>query len=120
MKPIIALALGAAALAGAAQAQDLKVREGYSRDGAVVVSKAQVPYADLDISTDDGARRLLERIERAADAVCGIPAAAPSAPLDAQALACRHDAIRGAAARVRTPALEAAVREARPGRLAAN
>jgi UrcA family protein len=121
MTRIIALSLGMAALASAAQAQDLRVREGYSRDGGVVVSKVEVPYADLDLSTQDGARRLLARIERAAEAACGAsPEASQAGPSSAQVSDCRRDAIRGAASRLRSPTLEAAIREARPARLATN
>ncbi|WP_372782755.1 UrcA family protein [Phenylobacterium sp.] len=109
MNPIVLLAAGLclAASAQAAAAQSLVLRQGYSPDSSQVVTSANVPYADIDLASSAGARALLERIEAAADAVCGGEANMASAYEKAGYRACRGTAISGAVARVRSPALAA-------------
>ena len=71
-RKILALsALSLAALALPAAAQSHAVRPGFSFDPTKVVSYTSVPYADLDLTSEAGARTMLERIQAAADAVCG-------------------------------------------------
>jgi len=90
------LALGSlAAAAGIAQAAD-----------PVEVPSAHVSYADLDLSTDAGARTLYRRIQSAADKVC------PNVDLrdltrSAAASICRRDAIDRAVRVVGSPRLAA-------------
>jgi UrcA family protein len=71
-----------------------------------------VKYADLDVDTVDGATRLLQRIEAAADRVC--------APLDHGDLAsrrsrdaCERKLTSNAVARVDSPALASVYQSAR-------
>ena len=111
--PALSLAF-AAALAGAANAQDLTVRPGVSRDAAVQVRWTSVPYRDLDLATPQGARRLLDRIEHAADAVCAPrPAPGDGHAAKAQYLACRTEAVRAAVTRMDAPVLTAMARQPR-------
>jgi UrcA family protein len=77
-----------------------------SAAGAADVPQAVVKYADLDISTSQGAATLFSRIRSAAEAVC--------LPVDQRDLAtmflrkqCVKQAIEGAVAKVNQPALSA-------------
>ena len=107
---LIALALGGLCLAAAAApaaAQAYALSEGFSSDPSQVVTRARVPYADIDAGSAAGARALLQRIEAAADAVCGGTGPRSSAR-EAQAFEdCRGAAISGAVASARSPALAA-------------
>jgi UrcA family protein len=67
----------------------------------------RVSFADLDINHPAGADKLLKRIERAADTVCG---GEPSDPLLVESLDyrhCRGDAIRKAVIQANAPMLTA-------------
>jgi UrcA family protein len=104
-----ALAISGACLTIAlpAAAQSPALSQGFSSDPSQVVTRAHVPYADVDERSAAGARILLQRIETAAEAVCG-GAANRSSAHEAQAFEdCRSAAISGAVARARSPALAA-------------
>lgn len=96
-----------AMIAAPAAAQSYRLSEGFSSDPSQVVTRAHVPYSDIDPSSAAGARALLRRIETAADAVCG-GAANPATPREVAAFQdCRSAAISGAVARAHSPALAA-------------
>ncbi len=63
--PIVIALGGALALAGAAQAQSLRISD---TDTARIVT---VRYADLDLSRADGAHSLIQRVRQAASVACG-------------------------------------------------
>jgi UrcA family protein len=73
----------------------------------VAVTQARVPLADLDLASAAGARVLLQRIETAADEVCGGETHARSKAAQADYRACRAQAISDAVASMRTPTLTA-------------
>jgi UrcA family protein len=106
-----AAALGAVVLLTAAAppaaAEPFILQPTYSADPAVVVTRARVPYSEVDIASPDGARALLKRIEEAADAVCGAPNPV-SDQAKADVRACRADAIAGAVSRLGNPEVRAA------------
>ncbi len=97
-------ALAALSLAGAAQARDVRVTE--TDDGSVT---ARVRYSDLDLSSADGARDMVERIHRASMAVCG---GEPADPYDHAGLdryeACLDRTMGQAVARLDEPSVRAA------------
>jgi UrcA family protein len=95
--------LAATALSAAAQAVPL--REGFSSDPSKVVLYTSVPYSEVDLTSTDGAWRLLQRIADAADAVCGGEASRTTAYDNEHYLQCRGEAISGAVARARSPVL---------------
>ncbi len=115
MKTSIRRTFGLAALAGAlglaaaaqAVAQTYPLHRAYSADPAVAVTQARIPLADLDLTSSADARVLLQRIETAADEVCGGGARAMSKAAQADYQACRDQAISGAVTSMRTPALTA-------------
>lgn len=120
MRRLIAIALCAATLAGAAAAQQPTVRPGVSPDPGLQVRWTRVPYGDLDLATPQGARGLLDRIEQAAEAVCAPrPAAGDSGEAKAQYRACRAAAVRAAVTRMHSPVLTAMARPPRSDWLAA-
>ncbi|HXA41165.1 MAG TPA: UrcA family protein [Phenylobacterium sp.] len=106
----LAFAAGALCLAelvAPAAAQSFVLHEGFSSDPSQRVTFTRVPYSDLDLASPAGARRLLQRIEAAADAVCGGAARAVSAHDRDAYETCREGAISGAVARANSPALAA-------------
>jgi UrcA family protein len=70
-----------------------------------VVRQTTVGYSDLDLTTTQGARTLLERIESASEAVCGDEQ--PNAdPAELRVIrGCRLAAVSQAVRRVRNPLL---------------
>ena len=64
--------LAALAIGGAANAQSVRVTE--TDDGSIA---ARVRYGDLDLSRQDGAHAMIDRLRLAASAVCGGPPADP-------------------------------------------
>ncbi|MBS0331609.1 MAG: UrcA family protein [Proteobacteria bacterium] len=94
----------AATFTCAAQAEPA-LHEGYSHDPSKIVTYTRIDSADLDARTAAGARSLLQRIEVAADAVCGGEANAVNASQKRDYRNCRDDAIRGAVSRMGSPAL---------------
>jgi UrcA family protein len=101
----IVFIVGAFSLAAAWPADAQALRRGYSPDSTRAVTETAIPLSDLDPASAAGARALLQRIEAAADRVCG---GAPSAVTDYQKqdfAECRRAAISGAVARTASPAL---------------
>jgi UrcA family protein len=71
---IAAIAAGlicTALISGAGDANAGPVRRVFSWNPMEVVRQTTVGYSDLDLTTTQGARTLLERIEQASDEVCG-------------------------------------------------
>jgi UrcA family protein len=105
-RKILALsALCLAALALPAAAQSHAVRPGFSFDPTQVVSYTSVPYADLDLASDAGARAMLARIQAAAGAVCGGAANKTSKAEKADYRDCHAIAVAGAVSKMRSPLL---------------
>src|SRR4051812_23534477 len=106
---LISLAVGGfclARIAPAADAQPLAVRTGVDlTDSTKVVRYASVPHADLDLGTAAGARALLQRIDGAADAVCGGAASAVSKREQESYDECRAIAVAVAVRKMRSPML---------------
>jgi UrcA family protein len=90
-----------------AQAAIPQIRQHYSFDGQRIIAQQSVPYGDLDITSPQGARTLLERIEAAAAAVCRDNTALPTVR------DCREAAVGRAVAQMKSPALARAVAESR-------
>ncbi|MFL5296417.1 MAG: UrcA family protein [Phenylobacterium sp.] len=88
-----------------AAGQPYVLKRGFSFDPTQVVTYASVPHADLDPTTAAGTRELLQRIEAAADAVCGGAANQTTRAARDAYEDCRHIAVSGAVAKVRSPAL---------------
>jgi UrcA family protein len=105
----MSLAIGAvclAAMAPAAGAQPYALRTGVDlSDATKVVRYTTIPHADLDLGSSTGARKLLERIEDAADAVCGGAANAVSKREKESYGECRAIAVAVAVRKMRSPAL---------------
>jgi UrcA family protein len=99
------LCLAATALSAAAQSYPL--REGFSSDPSKIVLYVSIPYSEADLTSTAGAQMLLERIEGAADAVCGGEASRTTAYDNEHYLQCRGEAISGAVARARSLVLAA-------------
>jgi UrcA family protein len=102
---LVAGALYVAAIVQPAAAQTYVLHPGISYDSAKVVTYTRVPYSDIDITSAAGARALLQRIEDAADAVCGGGATKVSKQQKEDYAECRDIAVSGAVAKVRSPAL---------------
>ena len=102
---LVAGALCLAAIAQPAAAQTYVLRPGISFDSTKVVTYTHVPYSDIDITSAAGVRALLQRIEGAADAVCGGGASKVSKQEKEDYAECRDIAVSGAVAKVRNPAL---------------
>lgn len=69
---------------------------------------AEVTYADLDLSTERGARALLQRIDIAAKAACGEETHSPLLPREnANVRACVNDAVETAVAKLNSPMIAA-------------
>ncbi len=100
-------ALCAAAIAQPVAAQAYTLHPGFSLDSSQVVTYAKVPYPDGGIGSTAGARTLLERIEAAAEAVCGGGADLRSAYARADYESCRKGAIAQAVVRTHSPVLAA-------------
>jgi UrcA family protein len=83
-----------------------------ARDGTVRETVA-VPYGDLDLTTDAGARVLYARLTSAAGRVCGF-ADARELSLWVRVRHCREQALAAAVARIDAPRLTALHRTARP------
>ena len=114
-------ALLLAAVAPPAVAQAFVLRPLHSTDPAdptKIVRTAVIPYAGIDPTSPRGAEVLLQRIEEAADAVCGGAANAITDRKKEDYAACRGPAISRAVARMRSPALTALASQAkqRPAR----
>ena len=107
MAPIslVAGALCLAAIVQPAAAQTYVLRPGLSYDSTKVVTYTRVPYSDIDVTSAAGVRALFQRIEDAADAVCGGGATKVSKPDKEDYAECRDIAVSGGVARVRSPAL---------------
>lgn len=101
-----ALCLAATAFSAAAQ-PSYPLREGFSSDPSKVELYVGIPYSDVDLTSTEGARMLLQRIEQAADAVCGGEASRTTAYDNEHYLQCRGEAISGAVARAQSPVLAA-------------
>jgi UrcA family protein len=95
LAPVFALALAAAS----AHAQASDVRQHYAFDGQSIVAETAIPYRDLDLGSEAGVRTMRQRIEAAADAVCG-DSKADDAYRRQAFLLCRDVAIRSAIARL--------------------
>jgi UrcA family protein len=118
--PFIALgALGLIAIAQPASAQNLQLREGYSHDPSKIVTYTRIESSDVDPASAAGARILLQRIEMAADAVCGGEANAVSKPQKRDYADCRSDAVAGAVSKMGVPALKQLAARRRAEQLAA-
>lgn len=115
--PVFAAAaiLTAAVAAHPAAAQPFALRPGFSTDSTKAVTEAVVPTADLDARSYAGALALMTRIEAAADAVCAGAASDTRPDQKADYRECRRQAVTGAVARMRSPALTQLT--ARRGRL---
>jgi UrcA family protein len=101
-------ALLLAAIAPPAVAQTVVLRPGFSTDptdSSKIVRRAVVRLSDIDPSSPAGARALLQRIEAAADAVCGGSANAVSRREKDSYADCRDVAVAVAVAKMRSPAL---------------
>lgn len=116
-------ALLLAAIAPPAAGQSVVLRPGFSTDptdSSKIVRRAVVRLSDIDPSSPGGARALLERIETAADAVCGGSANAISRR-EKETYADRRDvAVAVAVAKIRNPALATLASNRRAGLRAAN
>jgi UrcA family protein len=99
-------ALGLIAIAQPASAQSLQPHAGYSHDPSRVVTYTRINSADIDPNSAAGARVLLQRIEMAADAVCGGEANAVSKVRKRDYADCRSDAVAGAVSKMGAPALK--------------
>lgn len=108
-----ALAVGCAIslAAGACAAQPLQLSDGYSGDPSKIVTSTHVELSDADLQTSAGARAILQRIEAAADVVCGGAAHAHVAPKDHAA--CSSDAVDGAVRRLGVRAVKTALADSR-------
>lgn len=95
-----AFALAAVLAASAAAAQTPDVRRHYSLDGQRLVAETVVPTGDLDLDSDAGVRTLRQRIEAAADAVCGREDRAADNYRRQAYLVCRDAAVGSAIARL--------------------
>jgi UrcA family protein len=98
-------ALGLIAVAQPASAQSLQLHAGYSHDPSKVVTYTHIDSADIDPNSAAGARMLLQRIEAAADAVCGGEAKAVSKSQKRDYADCRSEAVAGAVSKMGAPAL---------------
>jgi UrcA family protein len=117
---IIALsALGLIAIAQPASAQSLQLHEGYSHDPSKIVTYTRIDNSDIDPTSVAGARVLLQRIEMAADAVCGGKANAVSKSQKRDYADCRDDAVAGAVSKMGAPALKQLAARRRQEQLAA-
>jgi UrcA family protein len=119
--PILALAtaLALAAAVRSAAAEPLRLYDGNSHDPGQIVTYTRIPLPRADAQTAAGARALLDRIETAADAVCGGEVHGRPSPKDFEA--CRSDAVEGAIRTLGIPAIRKALAEQRQdARLAAN
>jgi UrcA family protein len=105
------LAVGAfllAAFAPPAVAQSFVPRPGFSTDPSdptKIVRRAVVRHSDIDLMSPGGPEALLQRIEDAADAVCGGEANAFSRREKEGYAECRGVAVAVAVAKMRSPAL---------------
>ncbi len=105
MTPRFSALFAAVACAAIASSATAQVREHYSLDGQRVVGETSVAVQDLDLSTPDGLRALLGRIETAADGVCGGGPADKGDYARQAYLTCRDRAVSDAVVRMKTPAL---------------
>jgi UrcA family protein len=97
-----------AAIAPPATAQAVVLRPGFSTDptdSSKIVRRAVVRLSDIDPTSTSGSQALLQRIEDAADAVCGGEANAVSRREKEGYAACRGVAVAVAVAKMRSPAL---------------
>jgi len=90
-----------------ADARTSRLHEGISRDPSKVVTYTKIDLSDIDVRSAVGAKTILQRIEMAADAVCGGAAGRTSRAAKADFEDCRDNAISGAVARMRSPSLTA-------------
>jgi UrcA family protein len=107
---LAAVTVGLLTAALPAAAQNPHVYDGYSHDPTRVVSYTRIDLTRADTQTPAGARAMLQRIETAADAVCGGPAHLKALPQDYAA--CRDEAVESAVRTLGAPAVRAALAEA--------
>jgi len=108
MNRIASLALALFCIAGAASAQEFNVRPGFSTDPNSSVHKTNVGLTDVDMSNASGAHVALERMQRAAVAVCGgRPDSSASNEEKDDFATCYDGAMRGAVADAGAPVLAA-------------
>ena len=108
LTPFAVGALLLAAIAPPAAAQSFVLRPGFSTDPAdtsKILRQAVVQLSDIDPMSPSGAETLLQRIEDAADAVCGGEANAVSRREKEGYAECRDVAVAVAVAKMRNPAL---------------
>jgi UrcA family protein len=107
---LLAGALCVAVAAQAAAAQGFVLRHGAFADPSEpgkVVREAAVTRSDIDPNSPEGAQAMLQRIEAAADAVCGGAANAVTERQKDDYLTCRGPAVSNALARLHAPAVTA-------------
>jgi UrcA family protein len=88
------------AAASSAHAQDYQVRDGFAPGSRAPAGQTDVSYADLDLSTSQGAQALAARIRQAADAVCRTERSDTDAWERRQYEACRQEAVAAAVRQV--------------------
>lgn len=98
---VFAALTSAAIFAASASAAPASVRVEGAPPGGYVVNVVTLQYDDQDVSSSPGAAALLNRIDSAAQAVCG--SARPG--MASQYAACRKTAVKKAVASVNAPAL---------------
>jgi UrcA family protein len=112
-------ALGLIAIAQPASAQSLRLHAGYSHDPSRVVTYTRINITDIDPTSAADARILLQRIEMAADAVCGGGTKAVSKSQQRDYLDCHSDAVAGAVSKMGSPTLRQMAARQRDERVAA-
>jgi UrcA family protein len=106
----VAVAAGlicAALVSGSGEAKADPVRRVFSWNPLEIVRQTRVDYSDLDLNTTQGARMLLERIDRASEAVCGGAQRDPSPTERREFDDCRVAAVSHAVRTVKNPLLTA-------------
>jgi UrcA family protein len=104
----VAVAAGlicAALVSGSGDAKAEPIRRVFSWDPLEIVRQTRVDYSDLDLETNQGARTLLERIDRASEAVCGGAQRGASPTERRQFDDCRVAAVSHAVRMVKNPLL---------------
>ncbi|MGH6911213.1 MAG: UrcA family protein [Phenylobacterium sp.] len=108
LTPLAAGLLLLAAVAPPAVAQTMVLRPGFvtdPTDPTKIVRTAVVTLSDIEVTSTSGAQTLLERIEAAADAVCGGRANAVSQREKEGYIDCHRAAVAAAVAKMRSPVL---------------
>ncbi len=118
---LAAAAAGLTLLAGAASAQDVPVSTNVTNDPAIVTRHTTVDLAGVDVMSGGGARIALDRIDRAATAVCGgAPKADAWADEVASFSACHSEAVNNAVRDVQGSVLTALMKGKGPTLMARN